>query len=68
MCCLSECGSSTSAAVLNSLFVFIKPSEQPGSRDGTVCLCGGHTCLSEMQEKLRTQLQADILLVYCVSQ
>lgn len=32
-----------------------------------ICVVG-HTCLSEMQEKLGNQLQADFLLVYRVFQ
>lgn len=41
LCCLSLCGSSTSAVVLNSLLMLTKLSELPESRDGTLCLCGG---------------------------
>jgi len=57
LCCLSICGSAMPTVALNSLLVFVNPSQLLGTRDGTVYLCVvGHTCLSEIQEKLANQL------------
>lgn len=57
------------AVALNSLLMFINPSQLLGSIDGTVYHCVvGHTCLSELQKKLANQLQPDIFLVYSIFQ
>lgn len=49
---------------MNSLLMFINPTQLPGSRGDAVYLCVlGHTCLSETGKQLANQQQAEVSLV-----